>query len=507
MNGSVIHTKFLMYIRAWADDLCLLIDKIKHKGNTPMLIALSRKMPRFIDWVIETNADHVLPDNVVETIQNTELTTELAIPFILFQTQSTKNLEFIIIDDFIIHGETIRNVARDIFAITQKNCHLSCIFRLEGSNLIPLINILELSRIPAVSQKDADRFISIICKKVEETQLPIDMEFPIFEIKSSGDNEFDQLKKDLTDVGFSPYDIGNKNDRFSVDLSEVKVMGRDNDFSKLRFFKKKDGVILEAISPHLISNESLLSTKEFLFEENINYQEIWDECTLNIRDRLKKAPKGLEIEWEEIKSDFTRSLCVFANFLFSLSTFIFYKNLITGEYVNRPLKFAKLSKKDLSLILGNKLALLIYTTLDYFYEDGEVVRSMKDSVLTIPDSFSPEEYSFDWERNKLIRVISSQNINTALKAIFAYQHYTNPLFQNPLLNRGRLAFGESYESLNKSIGLFFSNPKLSIEICQWVDLMIDQGYVVPKYVKIKSTEGSSYWRRYFHGGCRGWNLN
>lgn len=507
MNCSVNHSKFLLHIKDWAENLCMLIKQIKHKGNIPMLIALSRKMPRFIDWVIETKADAILSDDVIDTIKNTELTTELALPFIFFQSQTQKSLEFIIIDDFIIHGVTIRNVARDIFAITGQTCHLSCIFRLEGTDLIPLISLFEVSRIPAVSQKEADEFISIICKKVEASQLPIDMEFPIFDISSKNNNEFDKLKKDLSEVGLPTYEIGNKNDRFSVDLSKFRAMGRDNDFSKLRLFKKNQGVIIEAISPHLISNELLLSTKELIFQENIIYQKVWDECTYKIRCCLKKAPEGSEMEWEEIKTDFTRSLCVFANFLFSLSTFLFFRSLVTGEYVNRPLKFVKLNKKDLSLILGQRMALIIYSALNYICENGEIVRSMKDSVLTIPDSFSPDAYSFDWERHKLIRVISSQNINSALQSVFKYQHYTNPLFQNQFLNRGRLAFGESYQSLNKSIGLFFSNINLSIEICRWVDMSIDKGYVVPKYVKIKSTEGTTYWRRYFHAGCRRWNIN
>lgn len=499
------YTDFLRNVKKWADNLCKMIEDIKSRGMEPILIALSRKMPRFIDWVIETKADSILSDYTVKTIEKTELTTELALPFLLFQSSSKAEREFIIVDDIIIHGTTIKSVVKDIFLLAGDRYHLSCLFRLEPTELISYIGVFEFVRITPVSESEADTYIDMISDIVENTQLPIDMEFPILELSAHRGLSFNVLEEELKHVGLNNYAVGDDNNRYSIDLPDPQAVGRNNDFAKIRFFRKgKEDSIIEIIAPHLISNQALLTTSidKRLFKDNGFFQAIWERATLKIRHDLSQPKNGYEGQWEDMKSNFTRSLCVFANYLYSLSIFSLYGNLIDNGFCKQPFKGARLSKKDLELILSADLSDIIYPLLENICESGDFFRSMMDSVLNLPHKFSPSAYSNDWERNTIISCLTADSAKKALSRIFNYQHYSNPKFKNPYLNKERLFFGETFASLIKTIKSYFPRIDASVSVNAWIDENIDGGYVVPKYEKVKSSDGVVYWRRYFHSGIR-----
>lgn len=65
-------------IRAWWEELYLNLSVILDDHHTPVIVALSRKMPRFIEW-FKRNYAYL---EGVDLLDSIEITSELAIPFI-----------------------------------------------------------------------------------------------------------------------------------------------------------------------------------------------------------------------------------------------------------------------------------------------------------------------------------------------------------------------------------------------------------------------------------------
>lgn len=140
---SASYSQFVHLVNIWWTNLEHMISAIHARGNKPVLIALSRKMPRFMDWFREKFCKETGIDLDLSILDKVELTTELAIPFI-WANDETDNLEFIILDDIIIHGTSLRYVAGDLHFLTNRKSHVSCIMRrmnAEGEILLFLMNM------------------------------------------------------------------------------------------------------------------------------------------------------------------------------------------------------------------------------------------------------------------------------------------------------------------------------------------------------------------------------
>lgn len=496
----VPHDSVSQYIKGWWLDLCNIIGEIVSSGKEPILVTLSRKMPRFVQWILDTRIGGLLAPADISAVKNVEITTELALPFIFFETE-TDNKKFIILDDIIIHGSTLKNVANDLLLLTGEKPHISCIFRLESASCPDSVRKSEFDKITEISQLLADDYIDFISEIVERTQLPIDMEFPIFEIPLNIHTEKDSFYKIafFSERNFeNVYWIGEEENRFTVDIPTDRTSGKNNEFSKIRFFKSPEKILAEAISPHVLSDVELTSLDSRLFIST-DYQNLWDNTTHKIRLLFSEAKTyGRESAWMNLFQNFTRSLCVWANYLYSLSCFI--ANRIDTVPLSMP--DPTLSKKDLSYILGERLTVYIYPRLLGLIKSAETTFTFKDRVSDVPDNFAPSAFKSELEYVRIASAIVSDSAEEVLEDIFKFQHYNNKKFSNPLLSIERLYFGETYKSLLYTVTTFFDAVNLLVLINVWIDKSIDSGYVIPKYEKIKSGSGSYYWRRFFHSGIR-----
>ena len=103
MSKIIISEKFIQQVKDWWIKLFTHIKETQDQGKKPILIALSRKMPRFIEWFKSAKEFEDGPDRNI--LNDLEITTELALPFILCgEDKNSDLLEFIIVDDIIIHG-------------------------------------------------------------------------------------------------------------------------------------------------------------------------------------------------------------------------------------------------------------------------------------------------------------------------------------------------------------------------------------------------------------------
>lgn len=494
-------------VESWAYRLFSMIEDIEKRGYKPMLIALSRKMPRFLDWVIETRANGVLPANIVKVISDVELTTELAIPFI-FQSTDTSKYEFIILDDIIIYGSTLRNVSDDLYLLTNKESHVSCILRRQHTGYVRRVIQKEYEDIPETDEKEVESFIDSISTIVEEKQLPIDLEFPIFSIEEDGTHTYPRMVESIVKESFihgiQTYIIGKNGSRFSMNLSSRDTVGSNNDFSKFRFFQKtgidnSKSLAFEVISPMVIAKSDLLSLSQNLFEEEA-YEHIWTVTTYGIRSYLYTlTPTEHFLKWDILKTNFARTLCVWASYLYSLSTYIKNASKIIPQYLRKKVL---LRYEDLELVMGKVEASSIYPVLVSLIENEIVAVSFKDKVSDLPQSFSPRAFENELQTSKIISAFLSESVTDIFTDIFRYQHYSNPKFSNKYISFERPFFGETYDSLEESYKTNFAGPEYYIALHQWVDENIDMGYVVPKYEVVISKSGSHYWKRYFHPGIR-----
>lgn len=479
-------------IEDWLTNLSNTLDGIHKRGNRPIMLALSRKMPRFIEWIKVKYKTYAAKQSW-DLILNTELSTELAIPF-YFINQKVTQAEFILLDDFVIHGTSLSNIADLLELLTGQKSHVSCIFRHRKAVCPNKVIKNEFDLIKELGQKELDEQIDIISDIVKHYQLPIDMEFPVFEIENNVEDLFVEETLD------SKYETNSSSAGFTKSSKRFPVTqstGNNTDFFKIRYFRNQYNSIFEVYAPSIFSNDELLSQKAEIFSQQ-SYQDLWDRTTKEIRLFLKGDTTMSNVTLlNTLSTNFLRTLSVWANYLYSLSSYL-KKPEITKANTTR----AKIRKSDLSLILSPEETEKIYDDLCRIQHNYTYNIDPRDKKLDIPTSFAPQNFVEDLEFRKISASVTSETPAKLLQSIFTYLHYTNEKFDNPLLKYERLFFGESYESLEDVMFPFFIEKEDFESMQEWIDNNIDEGYVIPKYEQVKSKNGIYYWRRFFHAGIR-----
>lgn len=491
-------------------------------GRLPVLIALSRKMPRFIEWFQQIYSPNANDNFNTEILEKTEITTEIAIPFICLN-EDTNDYDFIILDDLIIHGKTLSVTSELLFELTGRIPRMSCIAMLNSLTIRPNIEIEDFFRIPGLSQEEIDRFAEEISEIVEQYQLPVDMEFPVF-TSLANDGFYDNLMSNIeyaeseiensTRKCGGSYLIGNGKDKISIDLTISDSAGEDTDFSKVRFYKKSnDRFVFEVFSPMILA-ESLL-TSEFAtpFSDAIDFsdplklfEKLWQESTQSIRKHYNEIGLGdnpSELPLTVAKRELARSLTVWANYLFSFSTFIKNQCEIFQSY---DLSSVELSKSDLTLLIGKSVANIVYPQLHKCMKEGYYVVSNRAKPADAPLYIYPEHLKKLFKSNKIIALIESDSVEEVAERIFKYMHYTNPdiVEENSTgrMNHNRIIIGETYNSLSNALIPFYMETFHTKSLHAWVDQQIDAGRIIPKYNRVVDSDGNPHWRRFFHAGIR-----
>lgn len=489
-------------IKTWWDHLMIQIKGIREKNKRPVLIALSRKMPRFMSWLKSPCADANIDSSILNDI---ELTTELALPF-MFSHINTEKIEFIIVDDIIIHGASLKSVANDLKSLTGLKPHISCICLHQKAVIPDTVDIEDTLHLKRLTQDEVDSFVYYIANIVETYQLPIDLEFPIFNATGLDVDEIwkklDLIRK--SDKIINTYALGPQNEKLCF-MPQSSISDKyDYDFKKLRFYYKKSGsnsIALEVFAPSIFSEYTLVGSDIELFEDK-EFQNIWNKTTAEIRKRiLEFATSDLSVIRTNTRINYIRSLCVWANYLLSLSFFIDTQkddDLSLSKVIN----VFHLDKDNLSLLLGKKLCEDILEDLQFLIDNNLSVSSMQRINSPIPESFAPADFKAKMEVEKGRLLIDSKSPEEILKGIFQFQHYANPEFAHPQFAFDRIFFGETYTSLEHALFPFYQEEKYIIEMNKWIDEKIDQGCIVPKYERLTSSSGAVLWRRCFHPGLK-----
>ncbi len=489
---------------AWWKALIDRIKIIKENGNVPVLIALSRKMPRLVDWFVHT----FLPEHPdlppKDLFEECELTTELSIPFrVAFSYKYKSNVKenYILLDDIIIHGTTLRSVAYDLFLLSKSGCcgelcYLSSVFLFNIPVNMPLnVCIDDVASLCCLNIVDVRNVISEMASRIRTANLPLDMEYPILRMKDiegfSSEfvyNNFKSTNKGYTYLG----KWGNTATIILKQDSERNV----SDFSKVRFFKSDRYLSFEVFSPYSLPDFLETGVNVNIFSDE-KYCNLWEIVILPVIDYFKSNSFLFDEPTAfALRQNMGRSLVVWANFLLSLS-FMTEKCLdIIPEQMKSSLD---IYNEDIDLILGSNFREKVIDYIKQIITEKIFDQTKINIEIEGMDSFAPQQFDAEYSLFKAYCASHSDSIQKVLAEIFNFQNFANEMYNMPQYKFERLFYGETYASLFRICAPYF-HEDIIFDINSWIDDQIDNGAVVPKYELFHNKNGYRRWRRFFHAG-------
>lgn len=487
-------SEYYLFVRDWFESF---IDKIEDLLNSEdnkrvRVIAISRKMPRFLNWIEQVFLEEriELKKRYALIKDKFELTSEIAIPFLPRQDSSRSNFvsQFLVIDDTIVLGNTIRSVTSEIeryFGVrpivsTIVSRRPFCSEELKASSVFtPTI---------LYSDSDLESWMNFVCQCNLSTSLPIDVEFPLLYTDESLDNVCGYFQTDQS------YVIEH-NCHNSIKIKSYNILiGQDDsrdykiDFSKIRFFKSKEKTKLSVFAPRFVRQGNITSNE--LFKEKL-MANVWGIILDAYLQSGKTSYRGFQ------------SLAVAINYLLSISTFNEQIRELEGfPYVN-------IDKKDLFLLFGSELTELIEGEINGIL-DKRLVETKILGAVKLPELISSERLSGPYDQYKLITMAENKTESKKqyiIESVFDLSHFTKGVVNqlNSIFHIYKSEIFESYDSL-ESLFLKAGITDEYILINKSVDNLIDEGKIIPMYKSVEAENGETFWRRYFTSSCSNANL-
>lgn len=497
-------------INNWVNDFTSEVQALD-QSEPRIFVALSRKMPRLLDATCTYDSPEEC--NFKLNLFQDHIVTEHAIPFIAWNSTSNPDTpapQPVILDDIIIHGHALHTVVAQLESFTDKKILLEVICQAESSDGETLVDPkdlnIEIVRPFPSRVKDYKKTVEFFTSLIQKTQLPVDVEFPIIHLPTSDSsatgNAYDEIKASAEErYGDSVYELskepGSRN--FTILLSNSNDILYNNDFAKIRVFEAKEELRITAYAPNIIEDRRLTEKSLFL---NTAYAAIWEE----LLDKVG-YPTIPEIpEWtfdDEDRKAYHRamrirqSLVVFANYMFSLSTLIGHKDLFEKYMPNNG---GRLFESDLNLLLGKEMTQAVMPHLENLISGGEQTTRLWSEV-SLPNLVTPDELKDDYVFLSTVKTLEANSLETALRDVFSLGYELKASFtfvRNPFKPYVPVIL-ETFTSLMDKPSRLFRAADAKIRINKTVDAMIDGGFVIPCYYRLRGKDGRYYWRRYFRG--------
>lgn len=523
----------------YLDKLRSHIKKQQDSGKKVYLIALSRKMPRVINWAL-----NYLPVNKREdfrkTVDNCIYTTELAIP-IVFKEPLPDNAYILILDDIIIKGDTLRNAVNDIFYITGINPDVWCFCVFNGVFAPLNVGSIELACNKGLTKLEAIETLESISKLICQHELPTDIEYPILHCSKealggaeSAEESFHKLWHSLT-VDKINYTIpSEESNRIKSHIKSYNIVFNEgsynpycNDFAKLRIFEAYDEYRIASFAPNLLSesmlnDSNLFSNEKYAYIWNVIQQEILTWHSSKEKTQGYNEVNNIYIhlsEGFEYRRD--RLRMVIACYLFSLSSAIRGLTEFTREnqLTSRWLFNAHISVRDFQLLVGEKLATRLQDKFEEIIRGKELSNSIRTYVV-LPESIVDYPFFelYIKQKNDFAEKYAQDSFESGnsalykcLRSIFkaGYEHGLNKELSpfSPLNYESSTqetiaglidALIIAYYKRNSNYSPEQAKLLLNKEINEWLDYYIDRGYVIPRYQRVTDGHHTFFWRRFFH---------
>lgn len=520
-------TSFQIALKRWSKSLTKQIEIYSKAGRKVYIIALSRKMPRFFDWL-----EKKMPIPEVKELfqkmkeKDVEVITEYAVPLILDNHQNYDTIipGSIIADDAIIFGATANTVAMQWLALSGEIPVLSALFRSDRGVISKTLESEYSIGMSRMSFQTLAKNLNEISKHIMSSALPVDMEYPIIHIRKS----FEEVKKFIEESipsTWKSYSVKSSineftNESFSVLLGEHDNLlehindSHRNDFSKIRLFKHNDECCMEIISPKSIRVDSLFDKDMFLNNENTDdeYNDLWQHVfnkVFLINEPVENCNDDNEISLFRIANHARRStLIIWAQYLISFSTFIQYKQYLIPEVYDMYIDEA-----DLRLILGGDSANYAIKRLCSINYTCHLNTNKYAGVVFEEYYTSSPELRQLYLREIAKSLNPDVSLHDNLDALFMVSHYSGDILTKvPIHNYfSHHCFGESYDSLMNILERYNNeeNEKKDnkenkdkktdkiAKIHQWIDMRIDESRISPKYALVTGSDKYLYVRRFF----------
>lgn len=464
-----------------------LIEQQEH-GKEVLLVVISRKMPRFLNSILNDTEISNKRKEFKNLINNCEIVTELALPF-LSKWKNNPRASVALIDDTIAFGNTISKVFNEIemhLGVSPK-VSAPCAWTMSLSYCFQIKN-------PLIGHKAilSDKVIEWL-RYVEKTNLcsslPIDVEFPI--IGFSLDSKYETIDKlshqVYENVGESQsYEVDHSKITGNKDCNSITVLVDSDkksesgfDISKFRIFgiPKHPHVTVYCSRPMI----RLRLKSPDLFKVG-NYGSVW-QMIINA--------------YHQEESNDSKSLMVMASYLYSVSSFnrnrqMVFRGIEANDF--------SVSEFDLQLlcgkILAEKITPLIQTIIDGYESFEPEASNGRTPMVIAPDNIAS---IYNIMKLKIAMDAKRKSAEDVLSEISKLSAFPDGPFTEKLpgLRLRRTYILETFDSLQKILkeSKFCNNP--IIDSNRWIDRQIDRGKIVPKFKMVRSSNEYIMWRRYF----------
>lgn len=509
-----LNPDFIDEVNKWCVSLSAEIEKSIAAGKKVYIIALSRKTPRFFEWLFEwlfQNGDSDAANQLVSLLKNpgVELTTEYAIPIIFSEyedgfSSAFPNYDGIIVDDAIIFGATANRVCMEWAGASGRAPKYASIVRSSIGKIANLFIEKDINKTQALELEELKRPLHEISKCILKSSLPVDMEFPILHIKIPYGKIKDYMEQSA-DPSWRRYSlksdlIEDSKESFTLMLDGEKFgSSHGRDFAKVRVFDKGEETVIEALSPYSLAIEDL-HAKDFFGEES--YDAIM-RLVIEYVDAARLSPEISENEFSPYLINILNrynarrrsTLIVWMNYLLSLSVFV--KNM--GCLVPKGVE-ARIDEGDVRLILGSNLAGRVTSLLNNILSEKIVAEEPADLRAALPIYKNPPELYDSYSFNVSGALSFNGNVDKNLDELFSESYFCAPLFEKMEQKEqsGHHVIGETYDSLKVHLNMnHYDDPDLEEKIHRWIDRRIDECRISPKYEVVIGSDHREYSRRFF----------
>lgn len=491
-------------IQRWLGEVSSYVDEIRRRGGCPVIVALSRKMPRVMEWL--RNDGTVSPGIIgaegmaaLRNLDDVEVVCEIALPFIVASTDARNN-EYIIVDDILVTGRSMARTVRAVYELTDKIPYVAVMFISEGAERhYDIMHDMDLEEVPGHPLETMTGMAIQLSSWLAQWKLPIDMEYPVAVF---GNSAADALRS-AADASGTVYDMeragGGGRYGFSVLLTEERVSQFNNDFAKMRVFLGSDETRVVMYTPNEIELTRLVGGEGESPFLNPVYIELWSWLTRDIRESYRKRigrPGAMQLV--------ERTLCVAANWMFSLSSL--------ARHLPESLRDkVRIDGVAASWLFGRGLAPEVLARSERLVRDGEVSPSRRASLdlapYIVPDT--PEEVSMRYEVERRVAARIMHSVGELMLSLFRVQRRLTWIYDDTV---SLVQFGESFTSLisltryigggaasHGKVSTGYETSESEIAVNRWMDSAIDNGQVAPRFVRMyEKVLNRVSWKRYFH---------
>lgn len=495
----------------WSESLAKQISSCKSLGKSVYVIALSRKMPRFFDWLQKSVENQTITSPKVMDLckllssEGVEVTTEYAIPLIFGgHIKSSKDkIAGIIADDVIIWGATLQRISMQWWAFSGEIPYVISLFR--GMNGV-ISSILESNYTIAMSRMENNELedaVYEISENIHSTSLPIDIEYPLIYSDESYGIVKDYIINNCPSE-WKWYEVKSKSykdssESISVLLVDGRKDGYTNDHAKIRLFKKETGCCIEMIAPSYVNVLKLKDGKLFDGGDDVN-DSLYNKAWLSVFNVLRIGEEdGNKIFTTIVQNDQINQaelslLIIWAEYLYCLSAFV--RNC--HKFFPKEANF-NVHKDDLAVILGKDIANVVFNEIESIISEKKIYKHTFESI-TLQEYVNPEELRDIYFRRLAAELKYGASIDENLDALYKLSYFSSDIYRsmskNDLIDHH--CIGESFESLMQRIGYKHSGDnELFVKINKWVDVKVDECKLAPKYEIVTGSDNQRYFRRFF----------